>query len=222
MSELSGAGPWESWYPDMPYDATTNPSPYGDPQHITLVFLDDLQPGSRILDVAGGYGRYAIPLAEQGHHVTVVDADKAHLAEADRRGAALPPGSGTITTVQADLTKELPDSISPHDALLCAGFLYLAPRDVISSMFRNMAAAVRSGGLAVVEFATNRVRRTLSGDSLMGQNEYNYTRQQGEELLVDLYDENGFDQLQLVATTVHFEEPYYLHNDLVIARGIKR
>ncbi|MFN0155831.1 MAG: class I SAM-dependent methyltransferase [Gaiella sp.] len=41
----------------------------------------------RILDVGGGSGRFAIPLAERGHSVTVVDVSESAIALLDSRGA---------------------------------------------------------------------------------------------------------------------------------------
>ena len=39
----------------------------------------------RILDVGGGSGRFAIPLAEQGHAVTVVDISPEAISQLQRR-----------------------------------------------------------------------------------------------------------------------------------------
>ncbi|MEU4426399.1 methyltransferase domain-containing protein, partial [Actinoplanes sp. NPDC024001] len=36
-----------------------------------------------VLDVGGGTGGFAVPLAEAGHHVTVIDASPDALADAD-------------------------------------------------------------------------------------------------------------------------------------------
>jgi ubiquinone/menaquinone biosynthesis C-methylase UbiE len=40
------------------------------------LFEEQLEPGSRVLDIGGGWGFYAEPLARRGHHLTVLDVVK--------------------------------------------------------------------------------------------------------------------------------------------------
>jgi SAM-dependent methyltransferase len=51
------------------------------------------QPGLRILDVACGSGRLALPLARDGHTVTGIDFQPSMLARAEARAAQLPAAS---------------------------------------------------------------------------------------------------------------------------------
>src|SRR5438270_11116550 len=51
----------------------------------------------RVVDAGGGTGGFAVPLAELGHHVTVVDPSPDSLAALERRAAE----SGTSAAVQA-------------------------------------------------------------------------------------------------------------------------
>jgi ubiquinone/menaquinone biosynthesis C-methylase UbiE len=44
-----------------------------------------LSPGVEILDLCGGYGRVAIPLACRGYRMTVLDRSEYFLAEGKRR-----------------------------------------------------------------------------------------------------------------------------------------
>src|SRR5437764_12431059 len=67
--------------------------------------LDELgQAGTtlRVLDAGGGTGGFAVPLAELGHHVTVVDPSPDSLAALDRR-AAESGTSGQVQAVQGDV-----------------------------------------------------------------------------------------------------------------------
>lgn len=68
--------------------------------------------GLRVLDVGGGDGRDALPLALAGHDVTVVDPSGPWLAEARRRAAA---AGAVLRTVEGGLDE--------LDALLAAGDL---------------------------------------------------------------------------------------------------
>lgn len=208
-----------AWYPTgVPNDLAV--SPYGPPNPETLALFGELAPGSRILDVAGGYGRYAVPLAKAGYDVTIADIDRPHLDEAARRAAELPTGSGQISTVEVDIVKEsIPDA--PYQAALCAGFLYLAPRGIARAVTYKVADALEPEGQLVIEFATNRDRRSADGRSLMGPGEVNYTEEEGDRLLRRLFQETGVRLGGLTRKIIHFEEPYYLHTDLLIASGTK-
>ncbi|HMC67945.1 MAG TPA: methyltransferase domain-containing protein, partial [Mycobacteriales bacterium] len=54
-----------------------------------------------VLDAGGGTGGFAVPLAELGHHVTVVDPSPDSLAALERR-AAESGTSGQIRAIQGD------------------------------------------------------------------------------------------------------------------------
>ncbi|HEX8627928.1 MAG TPA: methyltransferase domain-containing protein, partial [Catenuloplanes sp.] len=54
-----------------------------------------------VLDVGGGTGGFAVPLAEAGHRVTVVDASPDALAALDRRAAEAGVGD-RVRAVQGD------------------------------------------------------------------------------------------------------------------------
>jgi S-adenosylmethionine-dependent methyltransferase len=76
-----------------------------------------------VVDVGGGTGGFAVPLAVAGHRVTVVDASPDALA-ALRRRAGEAGATERVTAVQADATG-LPEAVGPAscDLVLCHGVL---------------------------------------------------------------------------------------------------
>lgn len=97
------------------------------------------------LDVAGGAGRHALWLAEQGCDVTLVDISPTALSLASEaaRGRGL-----HLTTVHSDLDGD-PLPAGPWDVILC--FHYLQ-----RSLFAEMIARLAPGGLLVYAVATKR------------------------------------------------------------------
>lgn len=92
----------------------------------------------RILDVGGGDGGDAIPLARAGHDVTVVDPAPEWLAEAQRRASA---AGVAVTTVEGGLD-DLPDGT--WDLVLCHFVLHYRPAG--AGDVDRLAALVRPGG----------------------------------------------------------------------------
>jgi S-adenosylmethionine-dependent methyltransferase len=98
-----------------------------------------------VLDVGGGNGADALPLAAQGHHVTIADYSAAMLAEA--RQAADAAGIGAhLTTTQVALA-DLPGRFDPagFDLILCHNVVQYLD-DVVGAL-RLMRGLLREGGL---------------------------------------------------------------------------
>ena len=97
-----------------------------------------------VLDVGGGTGGFAVPVAEAGHHVTVVDASPDALAALSRR-AADAGVADRVRAVQGD-GDALAGLVAPEsvDLILCHAVLEVVddPADVVSAI----AAALRPGG----------------------------------------------------------------------------
>ena len=216
---------WKAWYPTVIVDfgkVELGKSPYGEPSKETLSLFSELPRGAHILDVGGGDGRYALSLAMMGYNVTVLDVDIPHLEQLENSAKALlSKGAGMIESLCADATKEYPFN-KQFDAVLSAGFAYLLPPEQLEPVFARMAEAVKPEGLLVVEFATGRVRRGKEGNSLIGEKEHLYTRQEGVGILESLYEQCGLNLNPIQEKIIHFEEPYYMHTNLIIANGIKR
>jgi S-adenosylmethionine-dependent methyltransferase len=111
--------------------------------------LDDLVAGEwrplDILDVGGGTGGVAIPLADRGHRVTVVDPSPDALASLERRAA---DGGVTdrIQALQGDAA-DLVDLVPAHEADVVVCHRVLEVLDTPEEALRGMAGALRRGGV---------------------------------------------------------------------------
>ncbi len=112
-----------------------------------------------VLDVGGGTGGFAVPLAEAGHRVTVVDASPDALAALSRRAAEAGVAE-RITAVQGDGDR-LGELTPPGsaDLILCHSLLEVVddPAGVVAAL----AGVLRPGGAASVLVA-NRAAAVLS------------------------------------------------------------
>jgi len=124
----------------------------------------DAEAGLDVVDLGGGTGGFAVPLARLGHRVTVVDPSPDALAALARR-AAEAGVSARVRAAQGDLATVL-EEVEPAgaDAVLCHGVLEFADDPVLGC--RNVVGALKPGGLASV-LAANRsalvLARALAG-----------------------------------------------------------
>jgi len=104
----------------------------------------DLGRPLRVLDLGGGTGGLAVPLAELGHEVTVVDPSPDALASLSRRSAERGVAD-RVTAVQGD-TDSLGDLVGdqPRDLVCCHGTLEVVddPQATLSAL----AAVLAPGG----------------------------------------------------------------------------
>ena len=118
-----------------------------------------------VVDLGGGTGGFAVPLARLGHRVTVVDPSPDALASLERR-AADEGVSERVRAVQGDLGSVF-DAVAKEsaDAVLCHGVLEVAD-DPVEGMVAA-ARVLRPGGLASVLAASRDglvVARALGGN----------------------------------------------------------
>ncbi|WP_235739170.1 methyltransferase domain-containing protein [Nocardioides alcanivorans] len=114
----------------------------------TAVVWDDLREvladAGAVVDIGGGTGGFAVPVAERGHRVTVVDPSPDALAALARR-AAESGVADRVVGVQGDL-HDLADVIEPGsaDLVLCHGVLEVLPDP--SEALAKIHDVLRPGG----------------------------------------------------------------------------
>jgi S-adenosylmethionine-dependent methyltransferase len=121
----------------------------------------------RVLDVGGGSGIFAVPLAALGHQVTVVDPSADALATLARR-AGNAGVAGDVRGVQGDgdLLHEVLPALGDggYDLALCHSVLEVVDDPAVT--LREIAGALRPGGqvsVATVNRAGAVLARALSG-----------------------------------------------------------
>jgi S-adenosylmethionine-dependent methyltransferase len=105
-----------------------------------------------VLDVGGGTGGFAVPLAEDGHRVTVVDASPDALAALTRR-AAEAGVADRVRAVQGD-GDALAGLVEPGSADLVLCHAVLEVVDDPAGVVGAVTAALRPGGAASVLVAS--------------------------------------------------------------------
>ncbi|MBW8803066.1 MAG: methyltransferase [Catenulisporales bacterium] len=118
-----------------------------------------------VLDVGGGTGGFAVPIAELGHRVTVVDPSPDALAALERRAAEAGVPKEALRAVQGDLAGLLEQvEAGSVDLVLCHGVLEMADDPAVG--LAAIAEVLRPGGVVSV-LAANRtaavVARALGG-----------------------------------------------------------
>ena len=113
-----------------------------------------------VVDVGGGTGGFAVPVAELGHRVVVVDPSPDALAALERRAAETGLPAGALRGVQGDLAGLL-DLVEPGtvDVVLCHGVLEMA--DDPAAGLRAVAEVLRPGGVVSV-LAANRMAAVIA------------------------------------------------------------
>jgi SAM-dependent methyltransferase len=114
----------------------------------------------RVLDVGGGSGGSAVPLARLGHEVTVVDPSADALATLERRARTAGVGD-RVRGLQGDgdLLHELPLDAGGYDLGLCHAVLEVV--DDPAATLREVARVLRPGGRVSVVTA-NRAGAVLA------------------------------------------------------------
>jgi SAM-dependent methyltransferase len=164
------------------------------------------QPPADIVDVGGGAGHQAIPLARDGHRVTVVDPSAVMLAEARRLVSREPADvAARVRLVESDGVgaREAVGS-SRFDGVLCHGVLMYLDDPI--PLLGALAALARPGGIVSVVTKNRRamaMRPGLAGDwaaalaAFDADREVNGldldTRADDPEALAELLDRHGVE-----------------------------
>jgi SAM-dependent methyltransferase len=124
----------------------------------SLELLDRLLPAppARVLDVGGGPGAYAAPLARRGYRVHLVDAMPLHVEQA-REVAGSDPAAA-FTAVLGD-ARDLPEAAGSQDAVLLFGPLYHLTeaehrRQALGEAWRILRPGGRLLAVAISRFAS--------------------------------------------------------------------
>ncbi len=102
-----------------------------------------------VVDVGGGAGVYAIPLASAGYQVHLIDPVPLHVEQA----AAASRQAGTpLASISAGDARELPMADDSADAVLLLGPLYhLTSREDRVTALREARRVLRPGGIAIAK-----------------------------------------------------------------------
>jgi S-adenosylmethionine-dependent methyltransferase len=175
---------------------------------LTLHYLGrhlDGQAALQVLDAGAGTGSYALPLARQGHHVTLLDVSARMLELARQNAAALAPGLLDRLEFCQDSAQAAPARYGPDrfDLVLCHTLLEYVPdpREILQAL----AAVLKPGGLlsllavnpqndalrwALAKGDLDQARRSLgqtrSSTTLFGLNRRVYSGPSLRETLADL------------------------------------
>lgn len=117
---------------------------------------------ARIVDIGGGTGGFAVPLAELGHRVQVIDPSPDALASLDRR-ARERSVADRVTGQQGDLS-DLASLVEEADLVLCHGVLEMV--DDPAASLAAIAGVLRPGGhlsLLVAQLHAAVVARAMAG-----------------------------------------------------------
>jgi ubiquinone/menaquinone biosynthesis C-methylase UbiE len=114
-----------------------------------------------VLDVGGGAGAYALPLAKEGYSVYLVDPVPLHIEQATAASVSQP--EPPLVGVEVGDARSLSQEDESVDAVLLLGPLYhLTLRDDRIQALREAWRVVRPGGVVVVA-AISRFASTIDG-----------------------------------------------------------
>jgi SAM-dependent methyltransferase len=162
--------------------------------------LDDLGAGEwrplDIIDVGGGTGGVAIPLAMRGHRVTVVDPSPDALASLERR-AAEAGVTGRIGALQGDAA-DLADLVPAHESDVVVCHRVLEVLEAPGEALRKMAGTLRRGGvlsLLVAQRHSLVLTQALAGHLALARRSYADPSRFDYDRVVELVEEAGFTVL---------------------------
>jgi SAM-dependent methyltransferase len=126
---------------------------HDDPGDLDLYLALAERADGRVLELAAGTGRIAVPLALAGHPVTAVDLDPEMLQRGRSRATAAGLAADRLSFVEADLLDlRLPDAGTYALAFISLNsIMLLATRDAQRAALATLAAHLGSGGLAAVD-----------------------------------------------------------------------
>ncbi|MBX0329284.1 class I SAM-dependent methyltransferase [Oscillochloris sp. ZM17-4] len=128
---------------------------------LVAVYLRELlarhpAPGNRVLDLACGTGTLAMGLADEGWHVTGLDAAPAMIAQAEAKsvGATFPGSARFVCGDMRDAARALPPAA--FDLVTCTydSLNYMLSESDLLACFQSAADALSPGGLFIGDMNT--------------------------------------------------------------------
>jgi SAM-dependent methyltransferase len=142
------------------YDDVPEPMVDGTPVDVAAVVLQELASGGRVLELAIGTGRVALPLAARGVEIAGVELSQAMLARlrAKSGGEAIPVVLGDMTSAGAEGAFSLVYLVfnTIENVTTQAGQV---------AVFRNAAAHLAPGGCFLIECVIPDLRRLPQGET---------------------------------------------------------
>jgi SAM-dependent methyltransferase len=156
---------------------------YGDPGPIFARALNGLPAtASQAVDVACGDGRYAIPAAQEGLHVTAYDFLPVALERVRKRAQA----TGCESRVSAVLKRvsELPELEGSQDLVVCGSCnLHLWGREKAVDALGWFKRAIGDRGTLFLCLSTNIKRILPTGEEFKYETEARFTKEEARKLL---------------------------------------
>lgn len=152
-----------AWYRDHDDEAGRLGRPMGRLEHART--MDVLArhlppPPATVLDVGGGPGAYAVPLAGAGYEVALLDLVPLHVAQARDRAAVT---GVTLASAQVGDARSLPYHDDTADAVLLLGPLYHLHEEADRIAVLKEAARVARPGAPVIAAGISRYASALDG-----------------------------------------------------------
>lgn len=173
---------WDERYDREEYVFGTRPNAFLERQ------AHRLQPGQTVLAVADGEGRNGVWLAEQGLQVHAVDGSAVAVGKAERLAAA------RGVTVRAEVA-DLADFAWPEATydVVAAIFIQFAPPPFRSRLFAGMRAALKPGGLLLLEGYRPEQLAYRTGGPPMVENLYTEDLLRSEFGMFDILELRAYD-----------------------------
>ena len=164
-----------------------------DASNEVLADLLNLEPNSKILDLAAGTGRTSIPLAKNGFIVTALDLTEGMMKVMKKKIAT--QNIKNIDVVPGN-AKQIPYEDSSFDAVVSFRFLHLFDEDDKQKIIDEAHRVVKPGGKVLLEFNND----AMIGRSLLGV--YNWIRGKGltsavsKQNIIKLYQDYKIYKIQ--------------------------
>ena len=112
-----------------------------------------VKPGSKLIELGAGTGRYSVALAKEGYDVTAVELVEKNLEILRRKKAQLPEGTAHLQAVQGDATDLSAFADGAFDVTLSFGPMYhLYESADVRRTIRETIRVTKEGGIMMFAF----------------------------------------------------------------------